>query len=125
MASSGSNCTNSLSQVEFPTHSRNPDLKRLSQEKYKAVTSDPDPVNQQILKHIVDMGNTVLSKRAAADLHRLVLCTRSITVTNTKFINPQHEVQTARSIPPTPPVPQDSRYPRKSSFPLACSAICP
>ncbi|PLN79714.1 protein required for meiosis [Aspergillus taichungensis] len=62
---------NKLFKVEFPTHSRDPDLKRLSQEKFKAITSDPDPVNQQILKHIVDMGNTVLSKRAAADLHSM------------------------------------------------------
>jgi rapamycin-insensitive companion of mTOR len=31
---------------------------------------DSDPVNRKILKLIVDMGNTVLSKRAAADLHR-------------------------------------------------------
>ena len=80
--------TNSFSQVEFPTHSRDPEVKRLSQEKFKAITSDPDPVNQQILKHIVDMGNTVLSKRAAADLHRLVLLTKSITVTETKFYDP-------------------------------------
>ena len=36
----------------------------------KEATSDPDPVNQQILKSIVDMGNTVLAKRAASELHR-------------------------------------------------------
>lgn len=33
-------------------------------------TSDPDPLKQRILKSIADMGNTVLSKRAAAELHR-------------------------------------------------------
>lgn len=32
--------------------------------------TDPDPVNQKILRSIADMGNTVLSKRAASDLHR-------------------------------------------------------
>lgn len=44
----------------------------MSRENFKAATSDPDPLNQRILKLIVDMGNTVLSKRAAADLHRYV-----------------------------------------------------
>ncbi|PYH99640.1 cytosolic regulator pianissimo [Aspergillus ellipticus CBS 707.79] len=62
---------NKLFLVEFPTHSRNPESKRSSQEKFKGATVDPDPGNQKILKLIVDMGNTVLSKRAAADLHSL------------------------------------------------------
>ncbi|CAG8070138.1 unnamed protein product [Penicillium salamii] len=45
--------------------------KRTPQEKMKEATSDPDSVNQQILKSIVDMGNTVLAKRAASELHSL------------------------------------------------------
>ncbi len=40
-----------------------------SRELFKAAVTDSDPVNQNILDLIVDMGNTVLSKRAASDLH--------------------------------------------------------
>ncbi|KAJ5529642.1 hypothetical protein N7527_003035 [Penicillium freii] len=45
--------------------------KRTPKEKLKEATTDSDPANQRILKLIVDMGNTVLSKRAASDLHIL------------------------------------------------------
>ncbi|KAH8424523.1 putative cytosolic regulator Pianissimo [Aspergillus melleus] len=62
---------NKLFLVDFPSHSRHPGSKRASQEKFKEATLDSDPVNQKILKLIVDMGNTVLSKRAAADLHSI------------------------------------------------------
>ncbi|KAI9934669.1 hypothetical protein MW887_000286 [Aspergillus wentii] len=62
---------NKLFLVEFPAHGRSPDAKRNSRDKFKAATMDPDPVNQKILKLVVDMGNTVLSKRAAADLHSI------------------------------------------------------
>lgn len=34
--------------------------------------SDDDPVNARILNLVVDLGNTVLTKRAASDLHRSV-----------------------------------------------------
>ncbi|CEL01220.1 Putative Protein required for meiosis [Aspergillus calidoustus] len=57
--------------VDFPFYSRSSDAKRTSQEKLKAATLDSDAGNQKILKLIADMGNTVLSKRAAADLHSL------------------------------------------------------
>lgn len=57
-------------QIDFPNYSRDPELKRISREKFKAAATDSDPANQKILKLIVDMGNTVLSKRAASDLHR-------------------------------------------------------
>lgn len=57
-------------QIEFPTYSRDPELKRISREKFKAAATDPDPANEKILNLIVDMGNTVLSKRVASDLHR-------------------------------------------------------
>ncbi|KAL4764740.1 putative cytosolic regulator Pianissimo [Aspergillus foveolatus] len=57
--------------IDFPSYSRPPEAKRTSQEKYKVATSDPDPVNEKILRLIADMGNTVLSKRAAADLHSI------------------------------------------------------
>lgn len=44
---------------------------RTPREQLKEATRDPDSVNQKILKLIVDMGNTVLSKRSAADLHSI------------------------------------------------------
>ncbi|EPS28863.1 hypothetical protein POX_f07939 [Penicillium oxalicum] len=47
------------------------DSRRLPSERVKEATTDPDPANQKILKQIVDMGNTVLSKRSAADLYNL------------------------------------------------------
>lgn len=59
-------------QVSFPDYVRDTDVKRKSRERLKAAATDSDPVNQKILKLMVDMGNTVLSKRAAADLHRYV-----------------------------------------------------
>lgn len=37
-------------------------------EKYKAATTDPDPVYGKILKLIVDMGNSVMYKKVAGDL---------------------------------------------------------
>ncbi|KAL4910470.1 hypothetical protein BDW74DRAFT_145167 [Aspergillus multicolor] len=57
--------------IDFPSYSRAAEAKRTSQEKHKAATLDPDPVNEKILKLVADMGNTVLSKRAAADLHSI------------------------------------------------------
>lgn len=60
---------NAVVQIEFPTNTREPELKRISREKFKAAATDPDPTNQKILGSIVDMGNAVLSKRVASDLH--------------------------------------------------------
>ncbi|OAP60237.1 hypothetical protein AYL99_05239 [Fonsecaea erecta] len=39
--------------------------------KYKAATTDENPVRAKILKSIVEMGNSVMYKKAAADLHAL------------------------------------------------------
>lgn len=39
--------------------------------KYKAAVSDDNPVRAKILKSIVEMGNSVMYKKAAADLHAL------------------------------------------------------
>ncbi|KAJ5485179.1 hypothetical protein N7539_005167 [Penicillium diatomitis] len=47
------------------------DSRRPPSARVKQATTDSDPVNQKILKQIVDMGNTVLSKRSATDLHGL------------------------------------------------------
>lgn len=38
----------------------------------RVVMTDDDPVNARILSLVVDLGNTVLTKRAASDLHRCV-----------------------------------------------------
>ena len=40
-------------------------------EAFKTAVSDTDPVNAQVLKLVVDMGNAVLYKKAAADLQVL------------------------------------------------------
>jgi rapamycin-insensitive companion of mTOR len=56
-------------QISFKPYTRNPELKRISREVFKTASTDPDPVNQRILKLIIDMGNTVLSKRSANELH--------------------------------------------------------
>ncbi|KAJ5666944.1 Armadillo-like helical [Penicillium macrosclerotiorum] len=55
--------------VSFPGYDTK--AKRTPQDKLKEATTDSDPVNQKILKLIVDMGNTVLSKRSASDLHSI------------------------------------------------------
>jgi len=36
---------------------------------FKAAVTDDDPINSRILKLIVDLGNTVLYKKARAELH--------------------------------------------------------
>lgn len=38
----------------------------------KTSTTDTDPLNARILKLVIDLGNTVLAKKAASDLHRYV-----------------------------------------------------
>ena len=57
------------SQVTFPPYKPDVDLKRASRERFKAAVSDTDPVNLKILSLVVDLGNTVSSKKAASDLH--------------------------------------------------------
>jgi hypothetical protein len=55
--------------ISFPGFDE--EANRTPREQLKEATTDPDSVNQKILKLIVDMGNTVLSKRSAADLHSI------------------------------------------------------
>jgi hypothetical protein len=38
---------------------------------YKAAVTENDPIRAKILKHIVEMGNSVMYKKAAGDLHAL------------------------------------------------------
>ncbi|KAK2800888.1 hypothetical protein FQN51_005823 [Onygenales sp. PD_10] len=60
-----------LYSVSFPPYKPNPQADRAQRERFNAAATDTEPVRQKILNLIVDMGNTVLSKRAAADLHSL------------------------------------------------------
>lgn len=58
-----------LSKIEF---SRPPVDRREEADlirKFKAAKSDPDPLHARILKSMVDLGNAVLSKRAASELN--------------------------------------------------------
>ncbi|QKX60682.1 uncharacterized protein TRUGW13939_07828 [Talaromyces rugulosus] len=65
------NSLNKLYSLPDVPNIRDQDLRRLSREIFKAASTDSDPQNQRILKLIVDMGNTVLSKKAANDLQGL------------------------------------------------------
>ena len=38
-------------------------------ESFRKAATDADPINAKILKSVIDMGNTVLYKKAATDLH--------------------------------------------------------
>lgn len=107
--------------MSFPTYVRDPESKRVSRERFKAATVDPDPLNAKILKLIVDMGNTVLSKRAAADLHRSVHLSVSMSVTNALL---QYQSQASGFIPPGRPFPKDAYDSRKPSLPVTCSTLC-
>ncbi|KAK2879327.1 hypothetical protein FQN49_000990 [Arthroderma sp. PD_2] len=41
---------------------------KAARSRYKAASKDPDPLKQKVLSLIIDMGNTVLAKKAASDL---------------------------------------------------------
>ncbi|EEQ92166.1 hypothetical protein RJZ56_003444 [Blastomyces dermatitidis] len=60
-----------LYSISFPAYEPNDDEERAEKERFKTAATDSDPVRQKILNLIIDMGNTVLSKRAASDLHSL------------------------------------------------------
>ena len=53
-------------------------------QKYKAATTDPDPVHARILKLIVDMGNSVMYKKVAGDL-QVLKAKYSVAFTNVKL----------------------------------------
>ncbi|KAK2737377.1 hypothetical protein FQN57_007556 [Myotisia sp. PD_48] len=58
-----------LCSVPFKFHDQgSTETEMAARAAFKAATKDPDPLNQKILNLIVDMGNTVLSKRSASDL---------------------------------------------------------
>jgi hypothetical protein len=56
-------------QITFRSDLTNEAVSPEALETFRAATTDADPINAKILKSIVDMGNTVLYKKAAADLH--------------------------------------------------------
>ncbi|KAM5475566.1 hypothetical protein MauCBS54593_001258 [Microsporum audouinii] len=60
-----------LYSVQFePYHARTEEDKA-ARNRYKAASRDSDPLKQKILSLVIDMGNTVLAKKAAADLQVL------------------------------------------------------
>ncbi|KGY15468.1 hypothetical protein PABG_11453 [Paracoccidioides brasiliensis Pb03] len=60
-----------LYSVSFPEYKPSFEEEQAEKERFKEAATDSDPVRQKILNLIIDMGNTVLSKRAASDLHNL------------------------------------------------------
>ncbi|PGG99617.1 hypothetical protein AJ79_08477 [Helicocarpus griseus UAMH5409] len=60
-----------LYSVSFPRYTPDPEEDNAEKERFKAASTDSEPVRQRILNLIVDMGNAVLSKRAASDLHNI------------------------------------------------------
>ncbi|PGH16641.1 hypothetical protein AJ80_05143 [Polytolypa hystricis UAMH7299] len=60
-----------LSRISTARYRPRPEQRQTEREKFKAAVTDSDPMNQKILNLLVDMGNTVLSKRAASDLHSM------------------------------------------------------
>ena len=55
--------------MTFRSDLANESISTESLETFKTAATDADPVNAKILKSIIDMGNGVLYKKAAADLH--------------------------------------------------------
>lgn len=60
-------------KISFPTYEPTAAETAAQIQRYKAAVTDPNPLNQKILGLIVDLGNSILAKRAAADLHGYVL----------------------------------------------------
>ena len=59
--------------MTFDTFSPETKASNDSAETFKTAVTDSNPINAKILKLVVDMGNTVLHKRAAAELHLIKL----------------------------------------------------
>jgi rapamycin-insensitive companion of mTOR len=60
-----------LCAMKFANTPANPLLTADQAEKYHKAVEDPIPLNAKILKLIVDMGNSVMYKKAANDLHAI------------------------------------------------------
>ncbi|KMU76051.1 hypothetical protein CISG_05310 [Coccidioides immitis RMSCC 3703] len=58
-------------KISFGPVGSNSKVNGTANQRYKSAVTDSDPINQKILNLLVDMGNTVLSKRAAADLQSI------------------------------------------------------
>ncbi|KAI5300055.1 hypothetical protein KEM55_000272 [Ascosphaera atra] len=60
-----------LYSISYPKYEPPSEEVKTKLERYKAAATDPDPLQQKILGLIVDLGNSILAKRAAGDLHGL------------------------------------------------------
>lgn len=60
-----------LCAMKFEKTAANPSLTAEQAETYHQAVEDPVPLNAKILKLIVDMGNSVMYKKAANDLHAI------------------------------------------------------
>ena len=57
-------------QITFQRPQADVQAERQSQELFKTAVTDLDPINTKILGQVVNLGNTVLMKKAAGELHR-------------------------------------------------------
>ncbi|KAF3491087.1 sterility protein Ste20 [Arthroderma uncinatum] len=57
-----------LYSVTFEQHHARTEKDKAARNRYKAASKDQDPLKQKVLSLIIDMGNTVLAKKAASDL---------------------------------------------------------
>ncbi|DAA78559.1 TPA_exp: Uncharacterized protein A8136_4535 [Trichophyton benhamiae CBS 112371] len=60
-----------LYSVKFEPYQARTEEDKAARNRYKVASKDSDPLKQKILGLIIDMGNTVLAKKAAADLQVL------------------------------------------------------
>ena len=59
-----------LFSINLRTPSARTDVRRMQRQAPKLSTVDEDPVNARILSQVVDLGNTVVTKKAASELYR-------------------------------------------------------
>lgn len=81
----------------------------------KAAALDDDPINARILNLVIDLGNTVLTKRAATDLHGQVSSRVFVIV---GLHSCQYKIQTSREFQPNHALPQGHAHSRDSHIPL-------
>ncbi|KAL1953204.1 hypothetical protein VTO42DRAFT_3410 [Malbranchea cinnamomea] len=60
-----------LCSAPFTPYITRAGVQEADRERYNSAVTDPDPVIQKILRLIIDLGNSVVSKRAASDLQRI------------------------------------------------------
>ncbi|KAI5305862.1 hypothetical protein KEM56_003078 [Ascosphaera pollenicola] len=62
---------NRLYPISFPRYEPTAEEAAAQIQRYKAAATDSNPLHQKILGLMVDLGNSILAKRAASDLHTL------------------------------------------------------